>query len=85
MQIRCAEVKDEPAVSEMFYELYPNFKAVKETVSVNSASAKCFTLVSEDNDGVTGFLIGTFITYGPCKYGYIEELYVKGPYRRRGG
>ncbi len=84
MKIRKATTKDESSISDMFYKLYPKIKIKKDPITINSIRASCFTLVAEDKEKITGFVIGTVITYGPCRYGYIEELYVEDTARRKG-
>lgn len=84
MKIRQATKKDESSISKMFYKLYPKIKVKKDPITIKSIGASCITLVSEDKEKITGFVIGTLITYGPCKYGYIEELFVDESSRRKG-
>lgn len=84
MKIRQATQKDESSISEMFYKLYPKIKVKKDPITINSIGASCITLVAEDKEKVTGFVMSTVITYGPCKYGYIEEVYVDESSRRKG-
>ena len=84
MKIRQASKKDETSISEMFYKLYPNFKVKKDPITIKSIGARCITLVAEDKNKISGFIIGTVITYGPCKYGYVEELFVDKSSRRKG-
>ncbi|MFA5776701.1 MAG: GNAT family N-acetyltransferase [Patescibacteria group bacterium] len=84
MEIRKAIPKDEKEISEMYYQLYPNFKGPKNLISTNKITAKVLSFVAEDGGEVVGFIIGTFIMYGASKYGYLEELYVKEAFRRKG-
>jgi len=84
MEIRSAEPKDEKNISELFYKLYPNFKAPKDLLALNTITSRFISLVVEENNKIEGFILGTFIAYGPCKYGYIEELYVEESARKKG-
>jgi len=40
MEIRKAIPKDEKEISEMYYQLYPNFKGSKNLISTNKITAK---------------------------------------------
>jgi ribosomal protein S18 acetylase RimI-like enzyme len=83
MIIRESEVSDKKALTEMYYQLYPNFKGAKKEISPNKIQAKNLIFLAEDSSKVVGFVWGTFVSYGISKYGYIEELFVEEKYRRR--
>lgn len=84
MEIRKAIPKDEKQISEMYYQLYPNFKGPKKLISTTKITAKCLFFIAQEDDEIVGFVVGTFIKYGASKYGYLEELCVKETFRRKG-
>lgn len=84
MKIRKAELKDKKVISELYYQLYPKHKGPKETIPIEVLQAKSLLFLAEEDTKAVGFIWGTFINYGISKYGYIDELFVKKEFRRKG-
>jgi len=84
MKIRKAEPKDKKAISELYYQLYPEHKGPKEIIPIEVLEAKSLLFLAEEKKKPIGFVWGTFINYGISKYGYIDELFVEKEFRRQG-
>lgn len=84
MKIRKAVPKDKEDVSNLYYQLYPRHKGPKETIPTEILEAKSLLFLAEEKKEPIGFIWGTFINYGISKYGYIDELFVKKEFRRKG-
>ncbi len=83
MKIRKAELKDKKAISELYYQLYPEHKGPKRIIPIEILDARSLLFLAENNKQPIGFIWGTFINYGISKYGYIDELFVKKEFRRK--
>lgn len=84
MKIRKAESRDKKAISELYYQLYPKHKGPKKIIPIEVLEAKSLLFLAEEDEKDVGFIWGTFINYGISKYGYIDELFVKKEFRRKG-
>ena len=83
MNVREAKEDDRSAISDMYYELYPE-KENKGLVPVGRSKLRTITLVAEGDGKVAGFILGNYIEYGFSKYGYIEELFTRKDSRGKG-
>jgi len=84
VKIRKAESKDKKAISELYYQLYPNHKGLRQIIPIEVLDARSLLFLAENDKYPIGFIWGTFINYGISKYGYIDELFVKKEFRRKG-
>ena len=84
MTVRKAQAKDKKDISDLYYQLYSRHKGPKKLIPIEKFQAKNLLFVAEENNNIMGFIWGTFINYGISRYGYIDELFVKQKFRRKG-
>ena len=61
-----------------------NHKEIKKEFKEFFNSPKRFLLFAKDGNTIVGFLIGTLITYIFRKTGYIDDIFVKREFRKKG-
>src|SRR3989344_3366455 len=61
-----------------------NLQEIKKEFEEFFVSPKRFLLIIKENNAYAGFLIGTLITYVFKKTGYIDDIFIKKEFRRRG-
>lgn len=84
MKIRKAESRDKKAISGLYYQLYPKYKGPRKIIPIEILDARSLLFLAENDKQPSGFIWGIFINYGISKYGYIDELFVKKEFRRKG-
>jgi ribosomal protein S18 acetylase RimI-like enzyme len=77
-----ATKKDRKQITELYYQFHPERRKTGKIIPLGNSGI--VAVVAEECKKLVGFCMGSFTDYGPTKYGYIEELFVKEEYRGRG-
>ena len=83
MNVRTAQPRDLPVVSRLYFQLNPARRRRGKITSLEG-SLRTRVFVAEEGRRVLGFAWANLVQYANTHVGYIEELYVQGPHRRRG-
>ena len=83
MKVRTAQPRDLPSVSRLYFQLNPARRRSGKITGLKG-SLRTRVFVAKEGRRVLGFAWANLVQYANTRVGYIDELYVQDPHRRRG-